>query len=135
MSLLVTALAMMAKAPNVCENVAAIDNMVPISPLPKTSVYLEQDFGSTFFKEPEMRKLRELQILDRMSEEQDDLEWDVMEVIKHQTARVARRIPKHYSTASMICDKHVRLCVRFRNGEVQWTQMDAVKLQDPFPSI
>ena len=38
----------------------------------------------------------------------------------------------------MICDKHVRLCVRFRfrNGEVQWTQqMDAVKLQDPFPSI
>ena len=42
--------------------------------------------GSTFLKEPEMRKLRELQILDRMSEEQDNLEWDVMEAIKHQTA-------------------------------------------------
>ena len=35
----------------------------------------------------------------------------------------------------MIRDKHVWLCVRFRNGETQWTQMDAVKLQDPFPII
>jgi hypothetical protein len=35
----------------------------------------------------------------------------------------------------MVTDKHVWLCVRFRNGEVQWTQMDVVQLQDPFPII
>jgi hypothetical protein len=35
----------------------------------------------------------------------------------------------------MIRDKHIRLCVHFRNGETQWAQMDAVKLQDPFPII
>jgi hypothetical protein len=136
MSLLVSALALMAKSAHVFENVAALDSLVPIAALPTNHVQLEQDFGSTFLKEPEMKKLRELQILDILSGEDDeDIEWDIVEVIKHQTARVARRIPKQYSVASMITDKHVRLCVRFRNGEVQWTQMDAVKLQDPFPII
>jgi hypothetical protein len=61
--------------------------------------------------------------------------WDIVEVIKHQTSRVARRIPKLYTEKAMIRDKHVRLCIRFRNGETQWVQMDAVKLQDPFPII
>ncbi len=129
------ALAMMSKGGSIFENVAATDNMTLLASLPKTNVSLEQDFGSTFLKEPEMRKLRELQTLDRMSGEDDDPEWDIIEAIKHQTSRVARRIPKQCSASSMMSDKHVRLCIRFRNGEFQWTQMGAVKPQDPFPII
>ena len=67
MSLLVIALAMMASgSSNNCafENIASIDNPIPIVDLPETNVQLEQDFGSCFLKEVEMRKLRELQMLD-----------------------------------------------------------------------
>jgi hypothetical protein len=136
MSLLVTALELMAKSAHVFENVAALDTLVSIASLPTNCVKLEQDFGSAFLKEPEMKKLRELQILDIISGEDDEyIEWDIVEVIKHQTARVAQQIPKQYSVALMVTYKHVCLYVRFRNGEVQWTQMDAVKLQDPFPII
>jgi hypothetical protein len=135
-SLMVTvALAMMAGSSHVFANTASIDSLKPITELPETHVPLEQDFGSSFFKEPEMRKLRELQLLDQMSGEDEDIDWDIVEVIKHQSARVIRRIPKQYLEKATVCDKHVRLCVRFRNGETQWTQMNAVKLQDPFPII
>ena len=48
---------------------------------------------------------------------------------------IARRLPKLYVNKAMIRDKHVSLCVRLRNGETQWTQMDTVKLKDPFPTI
>jgi hypothetical protein len=88
-AMLVTALTLMANGANIFENVAALDSLVPLTTLPVPNVNLEQDFGSTFLKEPEMKKLRELQIMDRLSgNEDDDIAWDIVEVIKHQTLRV-----------------------------------------------
>jgi hypothetical protein len=58
-----------------------------------------------------------------------------MEVIKHQTCPVASRIQKQCSMASTTSDERVRLPVRFRNGTVQWSQVDDVNLQDPFPIV
>ena len=66
-STLVTVLALMANSANIFENVAARDSLVPLITLPKPSVDLEQDFGSTFLKEPEMKKPRELKIMDQLS--------------------------------------------------------------------
>ena len=137
MSYLVTACAILAGGSTMFENVDAMDSMKPFATLPPINIPMEQDFGSTFFKNAEMKKLREIQLLDKMNDfdADDDMHWDVMEVLNHQTSRVIRRIPKEYSKANVLDDKHVRLCVRFKNGEKQWTQMDAVKLQDPFPII
>jgi hypothetical protein len=79
----------MAKSAHIFENVVALDTLVPIASLPTNHVQLEQDFGSTFLKESEMKKLRELQILDIISGDDDeDIKWDIVEVIKHQMARV-----------------------------------------------
>jgi hypothetical protein len=56
-----------------------------------TSVDLQQDFGSIFLKEPEIKKLWELQIMDRLSEDEgDDIDWDIVEVISPVTSKISR---------------------------------------------
>jgi hypothetical protein len=90
MTFLVTAFAMMANSSNIFSTVASIDSLTPFAVLPVTNVPLEQDFGSSFLHEPEMGKLRELQLLDKMSGEDGDIDWVIVEVIKHQSACVIR---------------------------------------------
>jgi hypothetical protein len=65
----------------------------------------------------------------------DEREWDVVEISEHRTCRTVRRVPGQYDDEFLVRQKHVRVKAHFHNGETQWAQMEAVKLQDTFPLL
>jgi hypothetical protein len=100
-------------------------------PMPEVRL-LEQDFSLNKVLQPrEARKLHELQLLDAATEALEVNEWDVMEVKGHRVSSMERRMPKEGYTRT----KHVRFLCKFRNGQENWAQADAVRLQDPIPAI
>jgi hypothetical protein len=71
-------------------------------------------------------------MLDKDVEDEDDIEWDIVEVSEHRSARTVRRVPGKYDDELLVRQKHARVKTHFRNGESQWAQMEAVKLQDTY---
>jgi hypothetical protein len=54
-----------------------------------------------------------------------------MEVNNHRVSTSERSLPGGKRTRS----KHIRFLCKFRNGQENWAQADAVRLQDPIPAI
>jgi hypothetical protein len=96
---------------------------------------LEEDMSSPFLSSVDMDKLHELQMLDKDADDEDSIEWDIVEVSEHRSARTVRRVPGKYDDEFLVRQKHVRVKTHFRNGESQWAQMEAVKLQDTYPLL
>ena len=80
-----------------------------------------------------LAKVLELQQLDKFVEKDD--EWTIVKVLDHASRRVARRLPRGCTDAETVKEKHTRLLVMFRDGDVKWVSLDAVLLQDPIPVV
>jgi hypothetical protein len=48
---------------------------------------LKEDMSSPFLSSIDMDKLHELQMLDKDVDDEDDIEWDIVEVSEHRSAR------------------------------------------------
>jgi hypothetical protein len=96
---------------------------------------LEEDMSSPFLSSIDMDKLHELQMPDKHADDDDDIEWDIVEVTGHRSARTVQRVPGQYDDEFLVHQKHIRVKTHFRNGESQWAQMEAVKLQDTYPLL
>ena len=101
------------------------------------SITMEQDFADGSFLRPqELKALFEIQMMDKVIDNpNEDMNWDIIEISKHRISRTTRRLPLSWEEKDVTKTKHVRLRVHFRNGEVNWMQMEAVKLQDIFPIL
>jgi hypothetical protein len=70
---------------------------------------LEEDMSSPFLSSIDMDKLHELQMLDKDVDDMDDIEWDIVEVSEHRSARTVRGVPGKYDDEFLVRQKHVRV--------------------------
>ncbi len=131
LTMLVTALSIMGGETTFIENSPGLTSLNAKLRMPEVKS-LEQDFSfNTILQPREARKLHELQLLDAATEALEVSEWDILEVKGHRVSSSERRIPKEGYTR----EKHIRFLCKFRNGQENWAQADAVRLQDPIPAI
>ena len=111
--------------------VETIDSFRPSTP--KTATMAPNDINPnptqfshvSMLSESESEKLKELQALDRMNEalhdDDDDTLWRCIRVLDHRSRKIDPD------------DHHVKVRVLFNNGDVTWSRMDAVRVDDPIP--
>ena len=74
--------------------------------------------------------------MDKVADDmEDDWNFKPVGILKHKLSVVPRRkitYNKGNPNIQIIQDRHVRIKVAWRNGEISWINLDSVREQDPW---